>query len=586
MQRLRLAGAQLDTVVGDIDGNVGRIVDAYRQAAGRGAHLAVFPELAVTGYPPEDLVFKPSFLEASRAGIQAVAEATAEHPDTAAAVGFVDPTRAGPANAAALLHRGEIVAVYHKVLLPNYGVFDEERYFVPGEEALVAELGGVGVAVTICEDLWFPWGPLAAAAAAGAQVVISLNASPYRLARDERLGPMLATRAADHGVHVFWVNQVGGQDELVFDGGSRHVDPQGRTVARAAAFGEELLVVDIDLELGALARLSDRPRRAPGPTAGAADAGRAVRHVHIPGPLADPGAPVPARLAEPLELEEEVYRALVTATRDYVDKNGFRSVVIGLSGGIDSSLVAAVAVDALGRERVKGVAMPSEYSSPGSVADARELAANLGIDFLVLPIAEPVTAMLHVLKEPFEGSETGVAEENLQSRARGNLLMALSNKFGHLVLTTGNKSEVAVGYCTLYGDMAGGFAVIRDVPKTLVYRLAEWRNEAGVVIPEAVLAKPPSAELRPGQLDTDSLPPYEVLDPILEGYVEEDLSVDELAAAGFDRAVVERVVRLVDGAEYKRRQAAPGPKVTGRSFGKDRRLPITNRFTAGAHAAR
>jgi len=580
MQRLRLAGAQLDTVVGDIDGNVERIVDAYRQAAARGAHLVVFPELAVTGYPPEDLVFKPAFLEASEAGVETVAAATAEYPGTAAAVGFVAPTTGGPANAAALVHQGQILAVYHKVLLPNYGVFDEERYFVPGHRALVAELGGVGVAITICEDLWFPWGPLAPAAAAGAQVVVALNGSPYRMERDQRLAPMLATRAADHGVHVFWVNQVGGQDELVFDGQSRHIDPQGRTVARAAAFAEELLLVDINLEVGALARLNDRPRRAPSSQPGLATDARqlTVRSVPVPGELADPGPPVPARNAASLPLEEEVYLALVTATRDYVDKNGFRSVVIGLSGGIDSSLVAAIAVDALGRERVQGVAMPSEHSSPGSVSDARELADNLGIDFMVLPIAEPVSAMLHVLKEPFAGTSEGVAEENIQSRARGNLLMALSNKFGSMVLTTGNKSELAVGYCTLYGDMAGGFAVIRDVPKTLVYRLAQWRNEAGVVIPESVLTKPPSAELRPGQLDTDSLPPYEILDPILEGYVEDDLSIDELVAAGFEREVVEQVVRLVDGAEYKRRQGAPGPKVTGRSFGKDRRLPITNRF--------
>ena len=584
MQRLRLAGAQLNTVVGDIDGNVEAIVAAYKEAAGQGAHLAVFPELAVTGYPPEDLVFKPAFLRASRAGVEAVAAATAEHPGTAAAVGFVDPTRAGPANAAAIAHRGRVVAVYHKVLLPNYGVFDEERYFVPGREALVVEVGGVGVAVTVCEDLWFPWGPLAPAAAAGAQVVVCLNASPYRLERDARLGPMLATRAADHGLHVFWVNQTGGQDELVFDGQSRHIDPLGRTVARAAAFAEELLLADIDLEVGALARLNDRPRRAPSSRPGQAQGAEqlAVRQVHLEGGSAEsaaPGPSLPQRNAAPLTLEEEVYRALVTATRDYVDKNGFGSVVIGLSGGIDSSLVATIAVDALGRERVAGVAMPSTYSSEGSVSDARALAANLGIDFSVLPIAEPVAALLEVLKPAFAGSAEGVAEENLQSRARGNLLMGLSNKFGSLVLTTGNKSEVAVGYCTLYGDMAGGFAVIRDVPKTLVYRLARWRNEAGVVIPETVLTKPPSAELRPGQVDTDSLPPYEVLDPILEGYVEDDLSIDELVAAGYEREVVEHVTRLVDRAEYKRRQAAPGPKVTGRSFGKDRRLPITNRFT-------
>jgi NAD+ synthase (glutamine-hydrolysing) len=580
VERLRLAGAQINPVVGDIEGNADRILAAYADAAGHGAHLVVFPELTVTGYPPEDLVFKPSFLAASQAMMQRLARETDE---TAAVFGFVEPTPAGPANAAALCAHGRVLGVYHKILLPNYGVFDEERYFVPGDELLLAGFGGVQVAVTICEDLWFPWGPMASAVAAGAEVVVSLNASPYRLERGDRLAPMLATRAADHGTHLFWVNQYGGQDELVFDGQSAYVDPQGRTLARAGAFAEELLLVDLNLEEGATARLSDRPRRSP---VSDVRPELRVRRVQVTDRLPDPGPPVGRRLSPALGTEEEVYRALVTATHDYVGKNGFSSVLIGLSGGIDSSLVAAVATDALGRDRVTGVAMPSAYSSEGSIADARAVAANLGIHLLVLPIAEPVEAFLSVLKEPFAGTEQGVAEENLQARARAVLLMGLSNKFGSLVLNTGNKSEVAVGYCTLYGDMAGGFAVIKDVPKTLVYELARWRNEAGVVIPQSVLDKPPSAELRPGQLDSDSLPPYEVLDPVLEGYVEGDLSVDELVSQGFDRELVERVIRLVDGAEYKRRQAPPGPKVTGRAFGKDRRLPITNRFHAGGDAAR
>jgi len=580
MERLRLAGAQINPVVGDIDGNVERVLAVYRQAAEQRAHLVVFPELAVTGYPPEDLVFKPSFLAASRAAVERVAAGIG---DTAAAVGFVEPTHAGPANAAALCHRGRVLGVYHKVLLPNYGVFDEERYFVPGTEVLLASFGAVEVAVTICEDLWFPWGPMASAAAAGAEVVVSLNASPYRLEKGDRLAPMLATRAADHGAHLFWVNQVGGQDELVFDGQSAYVDPQGRVLAKADAFTEELLVVDLTLEEGATARLSDRPRRSPATDPRPA---LAVKRVRVTEQLPDPGPPAERRLAAPLGVEEEVYRALVTATRDYVRKNGFDTVHVGLSGGIDSSLVATVAADALGRDQVVGVAMPSSYSSESSVTDARALAGALGIRLLVLPVSDPVEGFLAVLKEPFAGTEPGVAEENLQARVRGTLLMSLSNKLGSLVLTTGNKSELAVGYCTLYGDMAGGFAVIRDVPKTLVYALARWRNGAGVVIPQSVLDKPPSAELRPGQLDTDSLPPYEVLDPILEGYVEDDASVDELVAAGFDREVVERVVRLVDGAEYKRRQAPPGPKITGRSFGKDRRLPITSRFHGVAGPAR
>jgi NAD+ synthase (glutamine-hydrolysing) len=580
VERLRLAGAQIDPVVGDIDGNVELILRFYRQAVGRRAHLVVFPELAVTGYPPEDLVFKPAFLAASRAGVERVAAGVG---DTAAVVGFVQPTPAGPANAAALCHRGRVVATYRKVLLPNYGVFDEERYFVPGAEVLLAGFGGVQVAVTICEDVWFPWGPMASAAVAGAEVVVTLNGSPYRLEKGDRLAPMLATRAADHGTHLFYLNQFGGQDELVFEGQSVHVDPQGRTLARAGAFTEELLLVDLTLEEGATARLSDRPRRSP-----AADPhpALAVRRVQVVETLPDPGPPVERRLAPVPGTEEGVYRALVTATRDYVEKNGFRSVLVGLSGGIDSSLVATVAADALGRERVTGVAMPSSYSSEGSLGDARALADNLGIRLLVLPIAEPVEAFLSVLKEPFAGTEEGVAEENIQARARGTLLMALSNKFGSLVLATGNKSELAVGYATLYGDMAGGFGVIRDVPKTLVYDLCRWRNQAGVAIPQTVLDKPPSAELRQGQLDTDSLPPYEVLDPILEAYIEDDASVEELVAEGFDRETVEKVVKLVDGAEYKRRQAPLGPKVTGRSFGKDRRLPVTNRFRGVTRPAR
>src|SRR5512132_2554749 len=545
MERLRLAGAQINPVVGDLDGNVERVLAAYADAAGLGAHLVVFPELAVCGYPPEDLVFKPSFLAASRAAVERVAAQVGE---AAAVVGFVEPTHAGPANAAALCHQGKVLGVYRKVLLPNYGVFDEERYFVPGTEVLV-----------------------------------SLIASPYRLEKGERLHPMLATRAADHGAHLFYVAQIGGQDELVFDGQSAYIDPQGRLLAKAGAFTEELLVVDLALEEGATPRLSERPRRAPATDPRPA---LATKRVRVSERLADPGPPLEHRLTPPLPPEEEVYRALVCATRDYVTKNGFDTVHIGLSGGIDSSLVAAVAADALGRERVVGVAMPSSFSSSHSLSDARALAANLGIRLLTLPIAEPAEALLGVLKEPFAGSEPGLAEENLQARVRGTLLMSLSNKAGSLVLTTGNKSELAVGYCTLYGDMAGGFAVIRDVPKTLVYALARWRNGAGVVIPQSVLDKPPSAALRPGQLDTDSLPPYEVLDPILEAYIEDDASVDELVTKGFDRDTVAEVVRLVDGAEYKRRQAPPGPKITGRSFGKDRRLPITNRFRGATHPAR
>src|SRR6266508_1377975 len=422
VERLRLAGAQINPVVGDVDGNVGRVLDAYREAAERGAHLAVFPELAVTGYPPEDLVFKPTFLAASRDGVNRVAAATGE---AALVVGFVDSTHAGPANAAALCRDGRVLAVYHKMLLPNYSVFDEERYFVPGKQVVLASFGIARVAITICEDLWFPWGPLP------------------------------TTRAADHGLHLLYVNQVGGQDELVFEGQSTYVDPQGRLRARAAAFEEELLLVDLPIEEGATARLSDRPRRTP---VAEPHPGFEVRHVRVTDTLPDPGPAVAPRIARAQSVEEEVYRALVIATRDYVRKNGFQRVLIGLSGGIDSSLVATIATDALGRQRVNGVAMPAEHSSPDSLGDARKLADNLGIELLSLPIHEPVEGFLAALKQPFAGTEPGIAEENIQARARGTLLMSLSNKFGHLVLTTGNKSELAVGYSTLYGDMAGGFA--------------------------------------------------------------------------------------------------------------------------------
>jgi NAD+ synthase (glutamine-hydrolysing) len=572
VERLRLAGAQIDPVIGDIDGNVDRIVSAYREAVEQGAHMVIFPELAVTAYPPEDLVFKPDFLAASQHGMRRAAAATGP---AAALIGFVDSTHAGPANAAALCRDGEVLAVYHKILLPNYSVFDEERYFVPGSQVLLAWFGRVCVAITICEDLWFPWGPLPTAAAAGAEVVVSVNGSPYRYGKSDRLAPMLATRAADHGVHLLWVNQVGGQDELVFEGQSTAIDPQGRIRARAAAFEEELLLVDVMIEEGATARLADRPRRTP---ATSPHPGYEVRQVRVMDELPDPGPPVRQRLARTLSVEEGVYRALVVATGDYVVKNGFERVLIGMSGGIDSSLVAAIATDALGRQRVTGVAMPSEHSSAASLDDARAVADNLGVELLTLPIHEPYDGFMSALKQPFAGTEPGIAEENLQARVRGTLLMSISNKFGHLVLTTGNKSELAVGYSTLYGDMAGGFAVIRDVPKTLVYALARWRNELGVVIPQSVLDKPPTAELRPGQLDTDSLPPYEVLDPILDRYIEDDASAQEIIGEGFDPEVVERVIRMVDNAEYKRRQSPPGPKVTGRSFGKDRRLPITNRF--------
>jgi NAD+ synthase (glutamine-hydrolysing) len=470
------------------------------------------------------------------------------------------------------------VDVYHKHLLPNYGVFDENRYFQSGGRFPVYVVAGVGVGVSVCEDIWYPGDPTRAQAQAGAQVIVNINGSPYHVGKRRFREHMLATRASDYAVFVCYTNQVGGQDELVFDGASMVLSPLGELLARAAAFEEELLVVDINLEEVFQTRLHDPRRRK---ERLATDDSNGVPLVRISEePVVKDKPPLEHRCAPSLEDEAEVYQALVLGTGDYVRKNGFRKVVIGLSGGIDSSLTAVVAVDALGVENVMGVAMPSRFSSEGSLRDARELAENLGIKLLTIPIEEPFSAFLNVLAEPFAGTEFGVTEENIQSRIRGTIIMSLSNKFGWLVLATGNKSEMATGYATLYGDMAGGFAVIKDVPKTLVYRLCSYRNAQGPVpvIPPRVIEKEPSAELRPDQRDSDTLPPYDVLDPILEAYVEDDRSAEEIVAMGFDEALVKRVVTMVNRNEYKRRQAPPGVKITHRAFGRDRRLPIANRY--------
>jgi NAD+ synthase (glutamine-hydrolysing) len=568
VSRLRIALCQLNTTVGDLEGNVARILDALGAAESGGADLAVFPELAVTGYPPEDLVLKPGFVADNRAALAKVAARTGR---CAAVVGFVDAGR-DLHNAAAVCIGGEIAGVYRKRLLPNYAVFDEQRYFTPGYEPLeLFVIGGVRVGVSICEDAWSPNGPIAAQGLGGAELVVNINASPYfagRLAGRER---MLATRAADASCALVYVNQVGGQDELVFDGASLVFDANGDLIARATQFAEEIVFVDIDTRPAFRKRLLDpRGRVSVEPLADIEITERAVADDDYRPPV----------LIPPLDPVAEVYEALVLGTRDYIGKNGFSDVVIGLSGGIDSSLVACIAADAVGPEHVHGVAMPSRYSSAGSRTDAAELAAALGIDFREIAIEDAFAAFLGMLAEPFAGREPDLTEENLQSRIRGMLLMALSNKFGWLVLTTGNKSEMAVGYSTLYGDTAGGFAVIKDVFKLQVYALARYVNErAGrSVIPEEVLTKPPSAELRPDQRDDQSLPPYDVLDPILEAYVESDATASELVAAGFDEALVRRITRLVDLAEYKRRQSPPGVRVTPKAFGKDRRLPITNGY--------
>jgi NAD+ synthase (glutamine-hydrolysing) len=568
--RLRLALCQINTTVGDLDGNTERIIAALAEAEAQGCDLAVFPELALTGYPPEDLLLKPGFVTDNRAALDRVAAASG---NCAAVLGFVDADR-DLYNAAAVCAYGEVRAVYRKRLLPNYAVFDEQRYFTPGTgPSPLVLVGGVRVGVSICEDAFSPTGPIAAQAAGGAELVVNVNASPYyasRLAERER---MLATRAADASCALVYVNQVGGQDELVFDGASMLFDPNGGLLARAAQFEERTVVCDVEVLPVFRKRLLD-------PRGRASDEQLPVVEISSSPRVTDPADTRRAPVVEVMPPVREVYEALVLGTRDYVRKNGFTDVTIALSGGIDSSLVALVATDALGPEHVHGVLMPSRYSSDHSLTDAEKLCAELGIESRVVPIEPAHAAFLDMLAPSFAGLEPDITEENIQSRIRGVLLMALSNKFGWLVLTTGNKSESAVGYSTLYGDTAGGFAVIKDVPKTMVYALARDRNaRAGrPLVPENVLTKPPSAELRPDQRDDQSLPPYDVLDPLLEAYVEDDRTRAELVAMGFDPDLVERVTRLVDLSEYKRRQTPPGVRVTSKAFGKDRRLPITNRY--------
>ena len=574
MRSLRLGLAQINTTVGDLEGNAAKVTQYVERARAQGVDLVSFPELTITGYPPEDLLLRPKFVQDNLATLRRVAEGCR---GITAVVGFVDSNE-DIYNAAAVIHDGRLVDVYHKQFLPNYGVFDENRYFQAGNRCPAYVVAGVGLGVSVCEDIWYPGDPTRAQALAGAQDIININGSPYHVGKRRFREQMLATRASDYAVFVCYTNQVGGQDELVFDGASMVLSPWGEILAQAASFQEELLVCDLNLEEVLQTRLHDPRRRK---ERVATDAAKSVPLLRVSEePFVKDKPPIESRCAPSLEDEAEVYQALVLGTGDYVRKNGFGKVVIGLSGGIDSSLTAVVAVDALGAENVMGVAMPSRFSSEGSLRDARELAENLGIGLLTIPIEEPFSAFLNVLAEPFAGTELGVTEENIQSRIRGMIIMGLSNKFGWLVLTTGNKSEMATGYATLYGDMAGGFAVIKDVPKTLVYRLARYRNAQGAapVIPPRVIEKEPSAELRPDQRDIDTLPPYEVLDPILEAYVEDDRSVEEIVAMGFDEALVKRVVTMVNRNEYKRRQAPPGVKITHRAFGRDRRLPIANRY--------
>jgi NAD+ synthase (glutamine-hydrolysing) len=564
---VRVAACQINTVVGDLDGNLAAILAALEEAEAAGCDIAAFPELALTGYPPEDLVLKPGFITDNLEALEKLAARTGR---CAAVVGFVDAGR-DLYNAAAVCALGSVQGVYHKHLLPNYAVFDEQRYFAPGVEPLLLyRIAGVRVGVSICEDAWSPSGPISALAEGGAELVVNINASPYYAGRLGERERMLATRAADSSSALVYVNQVGGQDELVFDGASLVFDANGELVSRGRQFVEERLVVDVNVKPVFRKRLLDPRGRA---------AGDPLPEILISAESQAPEQPSPPEIVEPLSPVAEMYEALVLGTRDYVRKNGFTDVVIGMSGGIDSSLVAAIAADALGPEHVHGVSMPSRYSSEGSKDDARDLADALGVDYRTIAIEPAHAALLDMLQPSFADLPEDLAEENIQARVRGITLMALSNKFGWLVLATGNKSEMATGFSTIYGDMVGGFAVIKDVTKTRVYELCRERNRRSPVIPEAVLTKPPSAELRPGQRDDQSLPPYDELDPILKAYVEDDMTAAEVAQAGYDSALVRRVVTLVDRAEYKRRQAPPGVRVTPKAFGKDRRLPITNRYT-------
>jgi len=570
MRRIRVGLAQINPTVGAIEANARLVLDWMERARAAGCDLVAFPELALTGYPPEDLLFKTAFIEAN---LRALADVARQSRGITAVVGYVDK-RDDIFNAAAVLHDGAQVGTYHKQYLPNYGVFDENRYFQSGTEAPVFVVGDTVLAANICEDIWYPTGPTTLQALAGAELVVTINASPYHAGKAQFREKMLATRAADDLVCLAFVNTVGGQDELVFDGQSFIFNEKGERIARGRAFEEDLVVADLDLDEIFRARLHDSRRRkeklrAAEPT-----------RISLPSlPLREKPKP-PAHEIQALEPVEEIYQALVLGTRDYVTKIGYKHVVIGLSGGIDSALVAAIAVDALGSANVTGVTMPSPFSSLGTRRDAARLAKNLGIDMLRVPITGVLKAYKRALAAAFKGLKEDVTEENLQARIRGNYLMALSNKFGWLVLNTGNKSEIAVGYTTLYGDMAGGFAVIKDCPKTLVYKLSEHANARArrELIPETVFTRPPSAELRPDQTDQDTLPPYAELDAILECYVEGDQGVADIVARGFDAQTVKRVIAMVDRNEYKRRQGAIGIKITPRAFGKDWRLPIVNKF--------
>jgi len=577
MNIIRVALAQINPIVGDLAGNADRVLDYINRARTAGADLVAFPELALTGYPPEDLLLKPHFV---RANLEALDRIIAATNDLIVIVGYVDTDGSDIYNAAAIIAGGKLVNSYHKNYLPNYGVFDEERYFQRGTTCPVFSLGEARIGLNICEDIWYPGGPTKVQALVGdAHLIINISSSPYHAGKMQDRERMLCTRAEDNAVALAYCNLVGAQDELVFDGNSVIIDEDGRIIARGLAFAEDLVVADINVERVFSERLHDPRRRREKLQTSADDSLYFIEIKNEPQP-STVRPPLPSRGNQRLEAKEEIYRALVIGTRDYVLKNGFDKVYLGLSGGIDSALTAVIAADAIGAEGVNGIFMPTRYSSSESERDARLLAANLGMHYQVIEIEDTFKQYLKMMMSSFDGLAEDATEENIQARIRGNILMALSNKFRGLVLSTGNKSEMSVGYSTLYGDMAGGFAVLKDVPKTLVYELAEFVNHRGPipVIPDYVITRPPSAELRPDQKDQDTLPPYSVLDEILESYIERDMSAEAISETGFEIETVRWVVSRVDSAEYKRRQSAPGIKITPRAFGRDRRMPITNKY--------
>ena len=571
----RIALAQINPIVGDITTNTSMILDYVQRAQKLNVDLVAFPELAITGYPPEDLLFKKSFIQANVAAMNSIVEASE---DVAVVVGYVEQDGIDLFNSAALGYRGRYIDSYRKIFLPNYGVFDEERYFKKGDVCPVYEINGTQVGINICEDIWYPMGPTVLQCGAGAEVIININASPFHAGKRIEREAMLSDRSSTHQVFLGYANTVGGQDELVFDGSSVVVDSDGHIITRGISFDEDLIVADLDMGVYS-GRNPENQSRNPITSSDFGEARNVFVSSFAPNSKAELSI---LRDVSELSEMEEVYHALVMGTGDYVRKSGFTKAVIGLSGGIDSALTCVIAVDALGCDNVVGVGMPSRYSSDGSIIDAKELADNLGIDFWEIPIEPAHVSFTNMLEPMFKDTNPNVAEENVQARIRGNVMMTIANKFGWIVLTTGNKSEMAMGYATLYGDMAGGFAVLKDVPKTLVYDLSRQRNQQaddGLLIPLSTIEKPPSAELRPDQTDQDTLPPYDELDPIVKAYVEEDFSYLELVDAGYPESVVQKVIAAVDRNEYKRRQSPPGVKITPRAFGKDRRLPIINKYS-------